>query len=106
MADPHRPFVHLDVQSALSVGGPSPSLPDDYVRALLRQHPLGSETADQPRPTLSLADYGLHSAVKTAVACARAGVDHILALRARVVAERRLSAMERAATRAHPAGDG
>jgi hypothetical protein len=73
MADPHRPFVHRDVQSTLSVGGTSPSLPDDYVRALLRQHPLGPGTDDSPRPTLALADYGLHSAVKMAVACARAG---------------------------------
>ena len=37
---------------------------------------------------LAIADYGLHSAVKTAVACARAGVEHITGLRARVVAER------------------
>ncbi|MBV9601768.1 MAG: PHP domain-containing protein [Chloroflexi bacterium] len=88
MADPHRPFVHLDVQSAFSVGGTSSSLPDDYIRALLRQHPLGPESDDQPRPVLALADYGLHSAVKAAVACARAGVEHIVGLRARLVAER------------------
>jgi DNA polymerase III subunit alpha len=88
MADPQRPFVHLDVQSAYSVGGTSPSLPDDYVRALVRQYPFGPDTAEQPRPALALADYGLHSAVKTAVACARAGVDHLVGLRARVVAER------------------
>src|SRR5262252_5012270 len=67
------PFVHLDVQSAYSVGGTSPSLPDDYVRTLARQHPLGPNSANQPRPALALADYGLQSAVKTAVACARAG---------------------------------
>src|SRR6478609_8821188 len=88
MAEPQRPFVHLDVQSAFSVGGTSPSLPDDYVRALLRQHPVDSATDDLPRPTLALADYGPHSAVKTAVACARAGADHIVGLRVRVVGER------------------
>ncbi len=49
-ADPQRPFVHLDVQSAYSVGGTSPSLPDDDVRALVRQYPLGPDTAEQPRP--------------------------------------------------------
>ena len=88
MAEPQRPFVHLDVQTAYSVGGTSPSLPDDYVRALGRQYPLGPDTSDHPRPMLAIADYGLHSAVKTAVACARAGVEHITGLRARVVAER------------------
>jgi DNA polymerase III alpha subunit len=40
------------------------------------------------RPAIALADYGLHSAVKMAVECARASVDHILGLRVRVVAER------------------
>src|SRR5579859_6352724 len=88
MADPHRPFVHLDVQTAYSIGGTSPSLPDDYVRALGRQYPLNAETAEHPRPCLAVADYGLHSAVKTAVACARAGVEHIAGLRLRVVPER------------------
>jgi len=87
-ADPPRRFVHLDVQSAFSVGGTSPSRPEDYVRALLRQYPLGPNTAEQPRPALAIADYGLHSAVKTAVACARAGVEHLVGLRLRVVAER------------------
>ena len=88
MADPQRPFVHLDVQSAFSVGGMSPTLPEDYVRALLRHYPRGPDSQDSPRPALAIADYGLHSAVKTAVACARAGVDHLVGLRARVVAER------------------
>jgi DNA polymerase III alpha subunit len=37
---------------------------------------------------LAIADYGLHSAVTTAVACERDGVDHIVALRVRVVPER------------------
>ena len=87
MAEPQRPFVHLDVQTAYSVGGTSPSLPDDYVRALGRQHPRGPDTSDHPRPMLAIADYGLHS-VKTAVACARASAEHITGLRARVVAER------------------
>ena len=88
MADPHRPFVHLDVQSAFSVAGTCPTLPEDYVRALLRHYPIGPDSQEQPRPALAMADYGLHSAVKTAVACARAGVDHLVGLRARVVAER------------------
>ncbi|MBV9580421.1 MAG: hypothetical protein JO057_17710 [Chloroflexi bacterium] len=35
---------------------------------------------------LALADYALHSTVETAVGCARAGVDHIVALRARAAA--------------------
>ncbi|MBV9577969.1 MAG: PHP domain-containing protein, partial [Chloroflexi bacterium] len=70
------------------MAGTSPSRPEDYVRALLRQHPLGPNSGDQARPALAMADYGLHSAVKTAVACARAGVDHIVGLRVRVVAER------------------
>ncbi len=51
--------------------------------------PFRPDAAEQPRPALALADYGLHAAVKTAVACARAGVDHLAGLRARVVAERR-----------------
>ena len=83
-----QPFVHLDVQSAYSVGVRVHRFPDDYGRALGRQYPLNADTADQPRPVLAIADYGLHSAVKTAVACARAGIEHIVGLRARVVAER------------------
>jgi DNA polymerase-3 subunit alpha len=76
-----RGFVHLDVQSAYSVGGSSPSLPEDYVRALTRQ--------DQTqRAAIALADYGLHSAIKMAVACARAGIEHIPGLRLRLVQER------------------
>jgi DNA polymerase III alpha subunit len=87
-ADPQRPFVHLDVQTAYSVGGTSPTLPEEYVRALVRQHPLNAETPDAQRIYLVVADYGLHSAVKTAVACARAGVEHLVGLRVRVVGER------------------
>jgi DNA polymerase III alpha subunit len=77
MADPQRPFVHLDVQTAYSTGGTSPSLPEDFVRALARQHPLHADTPEGQRIYLAIADYGLHSAVKTAVACARAGIEHI-----------------------------
>jgi DNA polymerase III alpha subunit len=87
-ADPQRPFVHLDVQTAYSADGTSPSLPEDYVRVLASQHPLNGETQDPRRMYLAVADYGLHSAVKTAVACAHAGVEHITGLRLRVVAER------------------
>jgi DNA polymerase III alpha subunit len=88
VAEAPRPFVHLDVQSAYSVGGTSPSLPDDCVRALAHQYPDRPDSAGQPRPALALADYGLHSAVKTAEACARAGVEHIVGLRVRLVAQR------------------
>jgi DNA polymerase III alpha subunit len=80
-------FVHLDVLTAYSPWA-SPSTPDDYVRALIRQYPQGSETKNQPRPALAVADYGLHSAVKTAVTCDRAGVEHIVGLRVRVVPQR------------------
>jgi DNA polymerase III subunit alpha len=80
-------FVHTDVISAYSPWC-SPSTPDDYVRALTRQYSLGPESDDQPRPALAIADYGLHSLVKTAVACDRAGVDHIVGLRVRVVPQR------------------
>jgi len=87
-ADPQPPFVHLDVQTAYSAGGTSPSLPEDYVRALGRQHPLDARTSDAERIYLAIADYGLHSAVKTAVACAQAGIEHNPGLRVRVVPER------------------
>src|SRR5262245_2669625 len=80
-------FVHLDVLTAHSPWS-SPSTPDQYVQTLARQYPIGPKTSSQPRPALAIADYGLHSAVKTAVACQRAGIDHILALRLRVVPER------------------
>src|SRR5689334_11896868 len=81
-------FIHTDVISAYSPWC-SPSTPDDYVRALARQYPLGPESRDdQPRPALAIADYGLHSVVKTAVACDRNGIDHLVGLRVRVVAER------------------
>src|SRR5712691_1224659 len=80
-------FVHTDVVTAYSTWC-SPSSPDDYVRALARQYPIGPNTDDLPRPALAIADYGLHSAVKTAVACDRAGIDHVVGLRVRVVAQR------------------
>src|SRR5579859_4925853 len=81
------PFAHLDVQSAYSVGA-SPSSPDDYVRALVRQYPVDESSAQAPKLAIALADTGLHSAVKMAVACAREGVDHLVALRVRVVSTR------------------
>jgi len=37
---------------------------------------------------LAIVDYGLHSAVKTAVACEHAGVDHIVGFGVRIVPER------------------
>ena len=80
-------FVHLDVLTAFSPGC-SPSTPEQYVQALARQYPVGPSSDGQPRPALAIADYGLHSAVKTAVACERAGIDHIVGLRLRVVPER------------------
>ena len=80
-------FVHLDVLTAYSPWS-SPSTPEQYVQTLARQYPIGPASDGQPRPALAIADYGLHSAVKTAVACERAGVDHIVGLRVRVVPER------------------
>jgi DNA polymerase-3 subunit alpha len=80
-------FVHLDVITAYSTWC-SPSTPEAYIRALARQHPIGPASDAQPRPAIAIADYGLHSAVKTAVACDRAGIDHIVGLRVRVVPER------------------
>src|SRR5947207_3787795 len=80
-------FVHLDVLTAYSPWC-SPSTPEQYVQALARQYPLGPNSDGAPRPALAIADYGLHSAVKTAVACQRAGVDHIVGLRVRLVPER------------------
>src|SRR5919205_3040836 len=80
-------FVHLDVLTAYS-SWCSPSTPEQYVQALARQYPIRPLSDGQPRPALAIADYGLHSAVKTAVACERAGIDHIVGLRVRVVPER------------------
>src|SRR5918911_2142643 len=79
-------FVHLDVISAFS-RLQSPSTPQDYVSALVQQFPLHQQSASAPRPALAVCDWGLHSAVKMAVACARAGVDHLPGLRLRVVPE-------------------
>ena len=39
------------------------------------------------RPAIALADYGLQSAVKMAVACAQVGVEHLCGIRLRVVPE-------------------
>src|SRR5262252_1954864 len=58
-ADPQRPFVHLDVQTAYSTRGTSPSLAEDYVRALARQHPLDARASDAEPIYLAIADYGL-----------------------------------------------
>ncbi len=80
-------FVHLDVATAYSQYC-SPSPPEDYIRALGRQYPITPASDAQPRPSIAIADYGLHSAVKTAVACDRAGINHIVGLRLRVVPER------------------
>src|SRR5205823_141671 len=80
-------FVHLDVLTGYSPWC-SPSTPEQYVQTLARQYPVGPKTDIQPRPALAIADYGLHSAVKAAVACQRAGVEHIVGLRVRVVQER------------------
>jgi DNA polymerase III alpha subunit len=80
-------FVHLDVLTAHSPWC-SPSTPEHYVQALARQYRIGPNTDGQPRPALAIADYGPHSAVKTAIACQRAGLEHIVGLRVRVVPER------------------
>src|ERR687883_280043 len=79
-------FVHLDVISAFS-RLQSPSTPQDYVSALVQQFPLHHQSASAARPALALCDWGLQSAVKMALACARAGVDHLPGLRLRVVPE-------------------
>jgi DNA polymerase III alpha subunit len=81
------PFAHLDVQSAYSAAA-SPSSPDDFVRALVRQYPIAESSDQTPKLAIALADTGLHSAVKMAVACAREGVDHLVGLRVRVVSTR------------------
>ena len=89
-------FVHLDVASAYSRHA-SPSTPLEYVTTLRRQFPLNDRTpVDQRRPAIALADYGLQSAVKMAVACAQAGVEHLCGLRLRLVPE--ASTERRAAT--------
>jgi DNA polymerase III subunit alpha len=80
-------FVHLDVRSSYARLS-SPNTPLEYVTTLVRQFPLDDRTpVDQPRPAIALADYGLQSAVKMAVACAQAGVEHLCGLRLRVVPE-------------------
>jgi DNA polymerase-3 subunit alpha len=86
-ADPAPRFVHTDVLSAYSMWC-SPSTPEAYVRALARQYPIAPDSDSRYRPALAIADYGLHSAVKTAVACDREGIDRLRGLRVRVVPER------------------
>src|SRR5262245_5098358 len=76
------PFVYTDVITAYSPWC-SPSTPDDYVRALVRHYPQGPDADTEPRPALAIADFGLHSVVKSA--CDRAGIEHIVGLRVRVV---------------------
>src|ERR1700738_4869518 len=75
-------FVHLDVVSAFS-RLQSPATPRDYVSALAQQFPLNDRTAGDSRPAPAICDWGLQSAVT----CHRAGVDHLLGLRLRVVPE-------------------
>src|SRR5438876_475374 len=79
----HSSSGHTD---RLQRRGTSPSLPEDYVRALGRQHPLNARASEPERIYLAIADYGLHSAVKTVAACARAGIEHIRASVGRQVA--------------------
>src|SRR5207302_1865767 len=62
--------------------------------------PLNERTISEARPALAICDWGLQSAVKTAVACDRAGVDHLPGLRLRVVHEAAWHPLGRAATRA------
>ena len=81
-ATPVGRFVHLDVLTAHAPWS-SPSTPEHYVQALARQYPIGPSTTSKPRPALAVADYVLHSAVKTAVACERPDIDHIGDARAR-----------------------
>ena len=52
------PFAQLDVQSAYSAGA-SPSSPDDFVRALVRQYPLDEASDQAPKLAIALADTGL-----------------------------------------------
>jgi len=85
-AQPRQRFIHTDVISAYSQWC-SPSTPDDYVRALARQYPKGPDTDNLPRPALAIVDYGTPRS-RPAVACDRAGVDHIVGLRVRVVPQR------------------
>jgi len=96
-AAPVGQFVHLDVLSAYSPWC-SPSTPEQYVQTLARQYPITPGSTEQPRAAVAIADYGLHSTVRTAVACERAGVDHIVALRVRVVPERAYRAWGERAT--------
>jgi DNA polymerase III alpha subunit len=80
-------FVHLDVLSCYSLFA-SPATPDDYARQAAGFAPRDDADSPEPRGALAIADYGLHSAVKTAAVCRAHGLQHIPALRVRVVPER------------------
>src|SRR5207249_3491275 len=80
------PFVHLDVQSCYSLYC-SPSTPEDYAAAAAGHYQHSRQSQPDVR-AIALADYGLHSAVKMAVACRAHGLQHILGLRVRVAPER------------------
>ncbi|MBV9546282.1 MAG: hypothetical protein JOY61_18080 [Chloroflexi bacterium] len=80
-------FMHLDVRSSYA-GLTSPNTPQEYALTLARQFPLDERTPeDQPKPAIALADYGLQSVVKMAVACSRSGVEHMCGLHLRIVPE-------------------
>jgi len=59
-----------------------------YFEDRSRQYTIGPASDGQPRPALAIADYGLHPAVKIAVACERAGIDQSLGLHLSIVLER------------------
>jgi DNA polymerase III alpha subunit len=80
-------FIHLDVVSAFSKLA-SPNTPQEYVAELRRQFPFDDNASgEMPSPAIALADYGLQSVVKMAVAAADADVDHLCGLRLRLVPE-------------------
>jgi hypothetical protein len=58
------------------------------VQTLPRQYPLGPASDGLPSPALAIADDGRDSAVNTAAACQRAGIDYIIGIRLRVVPHR------------------
>ncbi|MBV9357063.1 MAG: hypothetical protein JO023_16245 [Chloroflexi bacterium] len=70
-------FVHLDVISAFSKLA-SLNTPQEYVAELRRQFPFDDNApADVARPAIALADYGLQSTVKMAVAATDTVIDHL-----------------------------
>src|SRR5688500_2522889 len=72
----------------------SPATPKDYAQAAaMLAGPRAGRNGHGPAtdvapPAVALADHGLHSAVRMAVACREAGVEHICGLRVRVAPER------------------